>query len=230
MDVILLERIENLGQMGDVVKVKNGFARNFLLPKRKALRATELNRKQFEAQRAQLEATNLERRKEAEKVSTKVEGLTVVLVRQAGEGGQLYGSVSGRDVADAVVAGGVTVDRSQILLDRPIKAVGLHDVRVQLHPEVIVTIKANVARTVEEAEIQARTGRAVVGLEDEEQKREATIVNAEKQLDALFEQPLDEEAKGELTGQPTAKADAEEEPAPKPKKRAKKKAKDAEEE
>ena len=229
MDVILLERIDNLGQMGEVVKVKAGYARNFLLPRKKALRATELNRKQFEAQRGQLEANNLERRKEAEQVAKKVDGIIVVLVRQAGEGGQLYGSVSARDVADGVIASGVTVSRSQILLDRPIKTVGIHDVRVSLHPEVKVTIKANVARTQEEAEIQARTGRAVIGGEDEEQQRAAVVAVAEEQLEALFEKPLDEDAKGELTGKTKAseeaEADAEEKPA---KKKAKKRPKDEE--
>jgi large subunit ribosomal protein L9 len=226
MDVILLERIDNLGQMGDVVKVKNGYARNFLLPRKKALRATDLSRKQFEAQRAQLEATNLERRQEAEQVAKKVDGIIVVLVRQAGEGGQLFGSVSARDVADAVVAAGVTVSRSQIMLDRPIKTVGIHDVRVSLHPEVKVTVKANVARTQEEAEIQSRTGRAVIGGEDEEQQRAAVIATAEQQLDAVFEKPLDEDAKSELVGKADAdEAEAEEKPA---KKKRAKKAKDEE--
>jgi large subunit ribosomal protein L9 len=229
MDVILLERIDNLGQMGDVVKVKNGYARNFLLPRKKALRATEASRKQFEAQRAQLEATNLERRKEAEQVAKKVDGISVVLVRQAGEGGQLFGSVSARDVADAVAAAGVTVSRGQILLDRPIKTVGIHDVRVSLHPEVKVTVKANVARTQEEAEIQARTGRAVIGGEDEEQKRAAVVANAEQQLEAVFDKPLDEDAKGELTGKAKASEEVEAEAAEKPaKKKRAKKAKDEE--
>ena len=216
MNIILLERVENLGQMGDVVKVKAGYARNFLLPKRKALRATEQNRKQFEAQRGQLEANNLERRKDAEAVATKVEGLSVILVRQAGEGGQLYGSVSARDIAEAINAGGVTVARSQVLLDRPIKTVGIHDVRVSLHPEVSVTVRANVARTQEEAEIQAKTGRAIIGVEDEEQQREAAKAAAEKALAEAFEKPLAEEAVEVLTG---AKGDepAAEEAAPKKK-------------
>jgi large subunit ribosomal protein L9 len=167
MDVILLERIEKLGQMGDTVKVKPGFARNYLLPQRKALRATEANRKRFESQRATIEANNLQRRQEAEAVAPKVQGLTIVLVRQAGESGQLFGSVTPRDVADAVNASGVTIERRQVLLDRPIKSVGLHPVRVALHPEVIVSITANVAKSEEEAKIQQETGRAVTGEAEE---------------------------------------------------------------
>jgi large subunit ribosomal protein L9 len=158
MDVILLQRIEKLGQMGEVVKVKPGFARNYLLPQKKALRATDANRARFEKQRAQLEATNLARRQEAEKISGKVDGLTVVIVRQAGETGHLYGSVSARDVAVAVTAGGVTIDRAQVLMDRPIKMLGLHPVRVALHPEVIVTVTANVAKSEDEAELQKKAG------------------------------------------------------------------------
>jgi len=158
MDVILLQRIENLGQMGEVVKVKPGFARNYLLPQKKALRATDANRARFEKQRAQLEATNLARRQEAEKISGKVDGLTVVIIRQAGETGHLYGSVSARDVAAAVTADGVTIDRAQVLMDRPIKMLGLHPVRVALHPEVVVTVTANVAKSAEEAETQKKAG------------------------------------------------------------------------
>src|SRR6266404_5388345 len=158
MDVILLERIEKLGQMGDVVKVKPGFARNFLLPQKKALRATEANKTRFTQQRAQLEATNLQRRQEAEAISGKVDGLKVVVVRQAGETGQLYGSVSPRDIAEAVSAAGVSIERRQILMDRPIKMLGLHAVRVALHPEVIVTVTANVAKSPEEAEAQEKAG------------------------------------------------------------------------
>jgi large subunit ribosomal protein L9 len=163
MDVILLERIEKLGQMGDTVKVKPGFARNYLLPQRKAIRATEANRKRFEQQRATIEANNLKLRQEAESVSPKVEGLVVVLVRQAGESGQLFGSVTPRDVAEAVNEQGVTIERRQVLLDRPIKTVGLHPVRIALHPEVIISITANVAKSQDEAKIQLETGRAVTG-------------------------------------------------------------------
>jgi large subunit ribosomal protein L9 len=155
MEVILLERIEALGQMGDVVKVKPGFARNFLLPQKKALRATKENRAYFEKQRAQLEAQNLQRRKDAEAVSTKMDNVAVVIIRQAGEFGQLYGSVSTRDIAEAITAAGYTVDRRQVLLDLPIKTLGLHKTRVQLHPEVAVSVTVNVALSEEEAALQA---------------------------------------------------------------------------
>jgi len=158
MEVILLERIEKLGQMGDVVKVKAGFARNYLLPQKKALRATDSNRGRFEQQRSQLEATNLARRQEAEAIAGKVDGLSVVLIRQAGETAQLYGSVSARDVALAVSEAGVTVERRQVLMDRPIKTLGLHQVRVALHPEVVVSVTANVAKSAAEAEAQRRAG------------------------------------------------------------------------
>ena len=155
MEVILLERIETLGQMGDVVKVKPGYARNFLLPQKKALRATKDNLAYFEKQRAQLEAQNLKRRQDAEGVAKKLEGLQVIILRQAGETGQLYGSVATRDIADAVTAAGFTVDRRQILLDQPIKTLGIFKTRVALHPEVIVGIAANVAQSEEEAQMQA---------------------------------------------------------------------------
>jgi large subunit ribosomal protein L9 len=155
MEVILLERIETLGQMGDVVKVKPGYARNFLLPQKKALRATKDNLAYFEKQRAQLEAQNLKRRQDAEGVAKKLEGLQVVILRQAGETGQLYGSVATRDISDAVTAAGFTVDRRQILLDQPIKTLGISKTRVALHPEVIVGISVNVAQSDEEAQMQA---------------------------------------------------------------------------
>jgi len=155
MDVILLERIETLGQMGEVVKVKPGYARNYLLPQKKALRATKENREYFEKQRAQLEAQNLSKRADAEKVATKLDGITVIIIRQAGEFGQLYGSVSTRDIATAITGAGFTVDRRQILLDVPIKTLGLHKTRVSLHPEVTVTVTLNVAPTEEEAAAQA---------------------------------------------------------------------------
>jgi large subunit ribosomal protein L9 len=156
MDVILLERVVNLGQMGDVVKVKDGFARNFLLPRKKALRATQANKDHFAAQRAQLEATNLERRKDADKVGEKMNGLSVALIRQAGESGVLYGSVSARDLAELLTQAGFTVKKSQIALQTPIKTLGMHKVSVVLHPEVIVGVTINVARSAEEAERQAR--------------------------------------------------------------------------
>ena len=156
MQVILLERIGRLGQMGDVVKVKNGFARNFLLPQGKALRATDDNKKRFEKERVQLEARNLELKKEAEVVSGPLEGKSFVSIRQAGDTGQLYGSVSTRDIAEVVSAGGFSVNRNQILLDKPIKSLGLHPIRVQLHPEVVVKVQINVARSAEEADRQSR--------------------------------------------------------------------------
>ena len=155
MQVVLLERVEKLGQMGDVVKVKDGFARNFLLPQKKALRATKANIERFESQRAQLEARNLELKKEAEQVHAKLNGQTFVVLRQAGETGILYGSVSTRDIAAAVTEGGFSTARNQVVLDRPIKMIGLHDIRLVLHPEVSATIVINVARTEEEAERQA---------------------------------------------------------------------------
>ncbi len=160
MEVILLERIEKLGQMGDVVKVEPGFARNFLLPQNKALRATKLNVEQFEGQRAQLEAANLERRKDARSIAGKFDDVTCVLLRQASESAQLYGSVSARDVAEAVGEQGINVTRNQILLDRPIKTLGIHAVRIMLHPEVMVGISVNVARSAEEAEAQAAARKA----------------------------------------------------------------------
>jgi len=166
MDVILLERVHNLGQIGDVVKVKPGYARNFLLPTRKALRATEANKAKFESQRAQIEAMNLEKRSEAEGVKHKIDGLKVILIRQAGETGQLFGSVTTRDIADAVTAAGFTVERRQIILDHPIKLLGLHPVLVALHPEVIVTVSANVAKSTEEAEAQEKAGGFVGQVEE----------------------------------------------------------------
>ncbi|HEV2078313.1 MAG TPA: 50S ribosomal protein L9 [Allosphingosinicella sp.] len=156
MDVILLERIEKLGAIGDVVKVKNGYARNFLLPNGKALRANEANRKVFETNRENIEADNAQRRSAAEADSKAIEGATIQLIRQASNTGQLYGSVSARDLAEALEADGHKVGRNQIVLDRPIKALGMHDVRVSLHPEVSVTIHVNVARSPEEAELQAK--------------------------------------------------------------------------
>jgi large subunit ribosomal protein L9 len=156
MDVILLERIEKLGHIGDVVKVKNGYARNFLLPRGKALRANEANRKVFEANRSKIEADNAERRTAAEKESKTLDGVSIQLIRQASNTGQLYGSVSARDLADALEAQGHKVAKNQIVLDRPIKAIGLQEVRVALHPEVAVAIRVNVARSPEEAELQAQ--------------------------------------------------------------------------
>ncbi|HWT12224.1 MAG TPA: 50S ribosomal protein L9 [Allosphingosinicella sp.] len=156
MDVILLERIEKLGSIGDVVKVKNGYARNFLLPRGKALRANDANRKVFEANREKIEAQNAERRTDAEKEAKKVDGARIQLIRQASNTGQLYGSVSARDIAEALEAGGHKVAKNHIVLDRPIKSVGVQDVKVSLHPEVSVVIHVNVARSPEEAELQAQ--------------------------------------------------------------------------
>jgi large subunit ribosomal protein L9 len=156
MEVILLERVARLGQMGETVRVKDGFARNYLLPRGKALRATEANKKKFESQRQQLEARNLELKKEAESVAAKLDGLSFVIIRQAGETGQLYGSVSSRDIADAVTAAGFSVSRNQIALLQPIKTLGVHRTSVLLHPEVAPGVTINVARSQEQAERQAK--------------------------------------------------------------------------
>ncbi len=156
MDVILLERVEKLGSIGDVVTVKNGFARNFLLPNKKALRANESNRKLFESNRAKIESDNANKRGDAEVASKDVDGKSVTLIRQASNVGALYGSVSARDIVDALEAEGAKVLKSQVILGKPIKNIGLHDVRVALHPEVSVTVKVNVARSPEEAELQAK--------------------------------------------------------------------------
>ncbi|MGB2932862.1 MAG: 50S ribosomal protein L9, partial [Methyloceanibacter sp.] len=165
MQVILLERIGRLGQMGDVVTVKDGYARNFLLPKGKALRATKANRERFEQDRSQLEARNLEQKSEAEAVAVKLDGQSFIIIRQAGESGQLYGSVSTRDIAGVVTEGGFSIERPQVMLDRPIKTLGLHDVRIALHAEVGPRVTLNVARSEDEAARQARgeevTGRAM---------------------------------------------------------------------
>ena len=176
MEVILLERISRLGQMGETVKVKDGFARNFLLPQGKALRANEANKKKFEGQRAQLEARNLERKAEASKVAETLDGKSFVAVRSAGETGQLYGSVSTRDIAELITAEGFSVNRNQILLNQPIKTVGLTNVAIALHPEVEVTVTLNVARTADEAERQAKgetltTAEAIYGEDINENAR-----------------------------------------------------------
>jgi large subunit ribosomal protein L9 len=224
MDVILLQRIEKLGQMGEVVKVKPGFARNYLLPQKKALRATEANRARFETQRAQLEATNLARRQEAENISGKVDGLAVVIIRQAGETGHLYGSVSARDVAVAVTAGGVTIDRAQVLMDRPIKMLGLHPVRVALHPEVVVTVTANVAKSAEEAELQKKAGGFIPPTTEGGPTLDEMIAAAEE----VIGDAGDGEAPAEAEAAPEAKPEKEKKP--KAEKKAKKKKKDDEEE
>ena len=181
MQVILLERIGRLGLMGDVVKVRPGFARNFLLPQGKAMRATKDNLGRFETERAQLEVNNLERKQEAQAVAKKLNGLSFVILRQAGDSGQLYGSVSTRDISDAVTAGGFTLDRVQVLLDRPIKNLGLHDVRVGLHPEVEIKVAINIARTEEEAKRQAK-GEDVTQVRDDYGAEQAALA-----AEALFE-------------------------------------------
>lgn len=172
MEVILLERVENLGQMGDVVKVRPGFARNFLLPRKKALRANDDNKKIFEAQRADLEARNLERRKDAEGAAKKLDGRSFVIIRQASDAGLLYGSVSTRDIADAAAEDGVKVDRTQVRLDKPLKALGISKVRVMLHPEVSATIEVNIARSVDEAERQARGENVLIKTDDQPEQEE----------------------------------------------------------
>ena len=210
MEVILLQRIEKLGQMGQTVKVKAGYARNYLLPRKKALRATDDNKAKFEKQRAQLEATNLAKRQEAEAISGKVEGLTVVIIRQAGETGQLYGSVSARDIATAATKNGVTIDRNQILMDRPLKDLGLHPIRVALHPEVVVNITANVAKSEEEAEIQKKAGGFVPPTTEEEPSLDEVLAEAD-QAAAGEAEPAEGEARPEAESKPKKKAKADKE-------------------
>ena len=168
MEIILLERVEKLGQMGDVVKVKSGYARNFLLPQGKALRANKANLERFETEKAQREADNLSRRSDAETEAGKMDGLAVSMVRAASEMGQLFGSVTSRDIANAVTEAGYTLGRSQVIMETAIKTLGLHDIRVRLHPEVTVTVVVNVARSLDEAETQLKTGVAVTGMIDDD--------------------------------------------------------------
>src|SRR3954467_6373668 len=201
MEVILLERIEKLGAIGDVVKVKNGYARNFLLPNGKALRANDSNRKVFEANRERIETQNAERRGEAEKDSKKAEGVTVQLIRQASNTGQLYGSVSARDLAEALEAQGHRIAKKQIVLDKPIKAIGVQEVKIALHPEVSVTISVNVARSPEEAELQAQ-GKDVMA-----EMFEKDVAGFIEERDASLEP-------GEIAPEPTAETPAAETPAP----------------
>jgi large subunit ribosomal protein L9 len=203
MQVILLERIGRLGQMGDVVTVKDGFARNFLLPQGKALRATKANRERFEKERAQLEARNLELKSEAEAVAAKLQGKSFIVLRQAGDSGQLYGSVATRDIAAVVTEGGFSIERRQVLLDRPIKTLGLHDVRIGLHAEVEPHVTINVARSGDEAARQAR-GEQVTGKAMDEAEEEA--LRAKVAAEKLFEEGAggelaEESAEGE--GEPT---------------------------
>ena len=198
MQVILLERVEKLGQMGDEVRVKDGFARNFLLPKKKALRATKANREYFQTQKVQLETRNLERKKEAEAIAKKLNGKAFVLLRQAGDRGQLYGSVTPRDVADAMATGGFTVDRHQVNISQAIKTIGLFTLPVVLHPEVKVNITINVARSEDEAERQAR-GENVLA---ERTEQEEAVIAAEE----LFEEGAGPKADGEETEEEPAEA------------------------
>ena len=184
MDIILLERIEKLGTIGDVVTVKDGYARNFLLPQKKALRANEANKKVFDSNRERLEKENAERRVEAEKSGTTIDGVEVVLIRASSNSGQLYGSVSVRDIVDALVAKGHDVTKSQVILERPIKTIGMFDVRVALHPEVSVIVKANVARSDDEAELQSQGVDVMAQMFEEERSEsegftEAVDPNAE---------------------------------------------------
>ena len=194
MEVILLERVEKLGLMGDVVNVKPGYARNYLLPKNKAISATATNKEQFENKRNEYEATNLETKNEAENIGKKLDGNLVTMVRQAGENGNLYGSVNARDVADGLVEIGFNVNRSQINLERPIKAVGLHPIKVALHPEVVVTVTANVARSEDEAKLQEKTGEAIIAAESEtENLVTAVLAEADARETMQKQNPQDEQ-------------------------------------
>ena len=192
MQVILLERIRKLGQMGEVVSVKDGFARNFLIPQGKALRANAANKAHFETQRAELEARNLELKGEAEKVGASLDGKSFVTIRQAGDTGQLYGSVSSRDIAELISENGIKLERNQVLLNRPIKVLGLHEVLVSLHPEVEVKVEINVARSEEEAERQAAG-------EDVSQRREDEPEEETLDLEEVFEEGADLPADGEAS-------------------------------
>ncbi len=209
MEVILLERIEKLGQMGDVVTVKPGFARNYLLPQKKAMRATEQNRAVFEQQRVQLETVNLERKNEADAVARKLDGLKFVIVRQASESDQLYGSVTVRNIAQAITEAGFTVESKQVQLARPIKTVGLHELRVVLHPEVAVDVVANVARSEEEAGLQAAGIRVSARGEEEEEEGKAEF--APQTRAGADEQPEPETESAPETGADTG-AEAESAP------------------
>jgi large subunit ribosomal protein L9 len=195
MQIILLERVESLGQMGDVVNVKSGYARNFLLPRSKALRATKENISYFDAQKKVLEAENLKRRDEAQKVAQKMTGLKVAIIRQASEAGQLYGSVTARDIADAVVSAGYKIGKEQVRMDRAYKLLGLYPVRVSLHPEVALDVTLNIARSLEEAKIQEEKGVALINARESERAEEAAAANkAAEAAEKLFAAPAAEEA------------------------------------
>lgn len=205
MKVILLQRIKKLGQMGDEVTVKPGYARNYLLPTGKALRANKANRAYFETQRAQLEATNLEHKKEADAIAEKLEGKHFIAIRQAGDTGQLYGSVATRDIAEVIVESGFTIARNQVMLDRPIKLLGLHEVQLSLHPEVEVTVTINVARTQDEAERQERgEDITAVGDDGEEDKiAEEEFLENEQLAEQVQAELAGEEAQPEENSAPT---------------------------
>ena len=202
MNVILMERVEKLGQMGDVVSVKPGYARNFLLPTKKAIRASKENLARFEAEKAQLEAQNLERRGEAEAVSEKLEGVTVVIIRSASDAGQLYGSVTTRDIAQAITDAGFTISRNQVLLEKPVKTLGIFDFRIKLHPEVFATISVNVAQSDEEAQAQAErvargepallTAAAIDAMEAAEQAAEQAAAMAAVAAEIAAEEEAEE--------------------------------------
>ncbi len=192
MQVILLERIERLGQMGDVVTVKPGYARNFLLPRNKALRATKENITYFDAQKKVLEAENIKRRDEAEKLAKKVDGLKAAVIRQASEAGQLYGSVSARDIADAVAEKGFKISREQVRMDRAYKLLGLYPVKVSLHPEVSVTVTINIARSPEEAKLQEQKGEALIAKPENAEKAKSLAEQAIEAVDAPAEAPAAE--------------------------------------
>ena len=208
MEIILLERVEKLGQMGDVVKVKPGYARNFLLPQGKALRANKANLERFETEKSQREADNLARRSDAETEAGKMEGLAVSMVRAASEMGQLFGSVTSRDISEAVTEAGFTISRTQVIMEKSIKTLGLHDTRVRLHPEVTVTVTVNVARSLDEAETQLRTGVAVTGMIDEEDEVEVAAVETAEEA-ATDEAPAEEPA-ADAPAEETASEDADE--------------------
>jgi large subunit ribosomal protein L9 len=194
MQIILLERIEKLGQMGDLVNVKTGYARNYLIPQGKALRANKANMERFEAERAQREANNLELRKDAETEAAKMQGLAVNMVRAASEMGQLFGSVTSRDIAESVTEAGFTIDRNQVVMDRSIKTLGLTEARIRLHPEVSVTVIVNIARSLAEAETQLKTGMAVTGeITDDEPAVEAANSEGSKAAEESAETSSDDD-------------------------------------
>ena len=202
MEIILMERVEKLGQMGDVVKVRPGYARNYLLPQKKALRATDANKAKYESERKDIEARNLERRAEAESVAGKMEGAKIVLLRQAGEGGQLYGSATPRDIAAELTEQGYGVDRTQVVLDHPIKEIGLHQVTVRLHPEVSVGVSVNVARSSEEAELQLEAAQTEALIAQDVFESEELAEAAAEALSEAPEQEQEQEAEAAETEAP----------------------------